>query len=295
MTSNTAASIRALLRNLAEREGIEFGAILVRYSLERILYRLSVSEYRNAFVLKGALLFDVWFDTPSRPTRDIDLLAFGSPELERITHVFHSICLIHDSDGITFDPSTIEVRRIRQAMGYAGVSITMLGDLDGAQIRTHIDMGFGDAVTPHVEEVAFPTLLANAKTPILHAYPKSTVIAEKLEAIVRFGRVNSRLKDYYDLWILMVVEPQSIGSISIGSISIESMAQAVTATFARRDSPIPPGIPPGLSPEFAQDPRVVSQWKAFISRNQLEAPELGIVVGAIRDVAVSVFLAARGR
>jgi hypothetical protein len=201
--TNLPASFRARLRILAERDRIDFGAILTRYALERMLYRISIGEHRHEFLLKGALLFDVWFDTPSRPTRDIDLLGFGTADAQRIGDVFRAACTLELHDGIVYAPETVTTADIRKEAGYPGIRVTMQGDLDGALIHVQVDVGFGDAVTPAPTAVIFPVLLEELPSPVLNAYPKPTVIAEKLEAIVRLGRVNSRLKDYFDLWILL--------------------------------------------------------------------------------------------
>jgi len=281
--TNLPASVRARLRNLAERDHVDFGAILTRYALERMLYRLSVGESRESFLLKGALLFDVWFDTPSRPTRDIDLLAFGPADADRIADVFRKACSLDVHDGVTFDPRTVTTTDIRKDTGYPGIRVTMRGELDGAQIYVQVDIGFGDAVTPGPTAVTFPVLLDDMPPPLLGAYPKATVIAEKLEAIVHLGRVNSRLKDYFDLWILL----------SNLDTDVSDVASAIAATFTRRNTSIPQTAPSGLSREFAKDPRVVAQWRAFITRNQLSAPDIEETISQLRDVVMPLFAEAR--
>ncbi len=281
--ANLPASVRARLRNLAEREGVDFGSLLTRYGLERMLYRLSVSENRDQFLLKGALLFDVWFDTPSRPTRDIDLLAFGPADSDRIAEVFRQACSLDVPDGITFDPHTVATADIGKQAGYPGIRVTMRGELDGAQIHVQVDIGFGDAVTPESEVIEFPVLLEDMTSPVIRAYPKPTVIAEKLEAIVRLGRVNSRLKDYFDLWVLLV---------AVGTDTAD-VAAAIWATFTRRNTPIPLTTPSGLSEEFVQDPRVVAQWRAFTTRNQLSAPDIAETISQLRDEVMPLFSLAR--
>lgn len=139
--TNLPASIRVRLRNLAERDHVDIGSMLTRYALERMLYRLSAGESRETFLLKGALLFDVWFDTPSRPTRDIDLLAFGPADGDRIADVFCKACSLDVPDGITFDPLTVSTTDIRKEAGYPGIRATMRGALDGAQIHVQVDIG----------------------------------------------------------------------------------------------------------------------------------------------------------
>lgn len=281
--TNLPASIRARLRNLAERDRIDFGAVLTRYALERMLYRVSIGENRNEFLLKGALLFDVWFDTPSRPTRDIDLLGFGLADPQRIGDVFRAACAREVSDGIVFAPETVTTADIRKEAGYPGIRVTMHGDLDGALIHVQVDVGFGDAVIPEPMSVTFPVLLEELPSPVLNAYPKPTVIAEKLEAIVRLGRVNSRLKDYFDLWILL----ETVATDQ------DKVVRAIAATFARRQTQIPEAIPSGLSEEFAADPRVVAQWQAFTTRNELTAPSIAQTIYRIRAAVVPLFILAR--
>lgn len=280
---NRGASVRARLRNLARRDGVDFGAVLTRYGIERMLYRLNLGDNRGSFLLKGALLFDVWFDTPARPTRDVDLLALGPVDVERVEAAVREACQREVADGLTFFPGTVSTVDIRRTAGYPGVRVTAQGDLDGARIHVQLDVAFGDAVTPGPEVIAFPVLLEGMPPPVLHAYPKETAIAEKLEAVVRLGRVNSRIKDHFDLWILLVLD----------GADPRDIAPAVAATFARRETTIPMSVPSGLSQEYAQDPRVLAQWRAFISRNRLAAPELADVLGQVREVALPLLALAR--
>jgi len=284
--TNLPASIRARLRNLAERDRTDFGAILTRYALERMLYRISIGKHRDEFLLKGALLFDAWFDTPSRPTRDIDLLGHGLADDERLRDVFRAACSLDVDDGITFDPRTVSTTDIRKAAGYPGIRVTIRGELDGAQLHVQADIGFGDAVTPAPTTVTFPVLLDDMPAPVMGAYPKATVIAEKLEAIVHLGRVNSRVKDHFDIWILLTDV----------NANLSDVAPAIAATFSRRNTRIPLATPSGLSPDFAEDPRVIAQWRAFTTRNQLSAPDIGEVVSQLWEVVMPLFaMAHQGR
>ena len=192
---NVAASVRARLLNHARADGSEYGLVLTKYALERFLYRLSVSQWHDAFLLKGALLFDLWFDQPHRPTRDIDLLGFGPSDLESVVAVFRDVCAISFDDGMAFDASTVHATEIRKEAGYAGVRVSLLGVLDGARNRVQIDVGYGDAVTPEPQRVRFPVMLADMAAPVLRAYPAYTVVAEKYQALVSLGMSNTRLKD----------------------------------------------------------------------------------------------------
>ncbi len=197
-----AESIRARLLNRARADNIEFQQILTGFALERLLYRLSISKYREQFLLKGALLFNLWQRKPHRPTRDIDLLGLGTDDIPRIESVFRDLCEIVVPDGIVFDASSVNAAEIWLEANYGGVRVNLMGRLAGARCPVQVDIGFGDAVTPGPEETTYPTLLNDLPAPHLRIYPKYTVIAEKFHAIVQHGMENSRMKDYFDLWIL---------------------------------------------------------------------------------------------
>jgi hypothetical protein len=281
--TNLGASVRARLLNHAKAEKAEFGLTLTRFALERLLYRLSVSPHRDQFLLKGALLFDLWFDEPHRPTRDADFLGFGPAELPTLENVFREICAVPVADGIVFDPATVKAEEIRKEANYAGIRITLLGTLDGARCPVQADIGFGDAVTPAPEETDYPVLLDDLPAPKLRVYPRYTVIAEKFEAITSLGIANSRMKDFFDLWVLT----------RHSELDAAILRQAVTATFARRGTPLPTTTPPvGLSIEFAADANKLTQWRAFTSRNKLDAPSLEMVVKHLREFFQSALQAA---
>jgi hypothetical protein len=164
---NVGASVRARLLSRAKDSGSDYGLILTKYALERILYRLSVSQWSDAFLLKGALLFDLWFDQPHRPTRDIDLLGFGSSDLDVVAAAFCDVCGVACEDGMTFDATTVRAAEIRKEANYAGVRVTLLGILDGARCAVQIDVGYGDAVTPEPERMRFPVMLEDMAAPRL--------------------------------------------------------------------------------------------------------------------------------
>jgi nucleotidyltransferase AbiEii toxin of type IV toxin-antitoxin system len=270
--ANLGASVRARLLNKAKAEKIEFGLLLTRFALERLLYRLSVSPHREQFLLKGALLFDLWFDEPHRPTRDADFLGFGATDLPALSAVFREICAIEIDDGIVFDPRSVKAHEIRKGANYAGIRITLTGLLDGARCPVQADIGFGDAVTPAPEEIEYPTSLNDLPAPKLRAYPRYTVIAEKFEAITSLGIANSRMKDFFDLWVLT----------RNWELDTSILSRAVKATFARRGTELPTSTPVGLSDEFAADQTKQTQWRAFTARNQLATPELQVVVQHLR-------------
>jgi predicted nucleotidyltransferase component of viral defense system len=197
---NIAASIRQRLLNVSNSAGEDFGLILTRYAVERLLYRLSQSKYHDQFVLKGAMLFQVWTSAPHRPTRDLDLLGSGDPSLEHCEEVFRELCKIPvDDDGLIFPAETVKAEKIKEEQDYEGIRVKFLARIENVRIPIQVDVGFADAVTPGL--IDYPTLLDMA-APRIQAYPMNTVVAEKLEAIIRLGILNSRMKDFYDIWFL---------------------------------------------------------------------------------------------
>lgn len=262
--TNVAASVRQRLSNLAKNEKVDFSVILTRYSLERFLYRLGLSAYREQFLLKGAMLFDLWFSASSRPTRDIDLLHFGDSEQNAVAAIFKEICAIQAEDGIIFNPASVTTKEIRKEANYAGIRVTFLGKLEQAICPMQVDIGYGDAVTPGPENAIYPLLLNNLPAPQLKVYPRYTVVAEKFEAIVTLGMANSRLKDYFDLWIL----------VQHAEFETLLLRKAILATFTRRKTALPFNIPLGLTAVFYSDEKKQTQWKAFLNKNKLLAPSL---------------------
>jgi len=279
---NIGASVRDRLLAKARTEKLDFNLLLTRYTLERILYRLSISQQRDQFLLKGALLFDLWFDVPHRPTRDADLLGFGSAEIPLLEETFREICRIDVSDGMVFLPDTVKGAEIRKEANYAGVRITLMGMLDSARCPVQIDVGYGDAVVPGPDDVRYPTLLTDMPEPQLRAYPRYTVVAEKLEALASLGMLNSRLKDYFDLWIL-ARQSDFEGPL---------LTQAVAATFHRRGTEVPQGVPMGLSDEFIEDDQKQKQWQAFLRKNALVAMPLAAIVNDLRRFLLPVLASA---
>ena len=278
---NISASVRDRLLNKARAEKLDFNLLLTRYALERMLYRLSISKQRDQFLLKGALLFDLWFDVPHRPTHDADFLGFGSAEIPHIEEIFRDICRIEVEDGIAFQPDTVKAAEIRKEANYAGVRVTLLGMLDSARCAVQIDIGFGDAVVPGPDEVHYPVILGEMPGPHLHVYPRYTVVAEKLEALTSLGMLNSRMKDYFDLWILA----------KHSDFDGQILSRAVTATFGRRRTAVPTGAPIGLSDEFINDAQKGKQWQGFLRKNALDPISLATVVVDLRDFLMPVLAA----
>jgi predicted nucleotidyltransferase component of viral defense system len=272
MNSNLAASVRARLLNIAKADKTDFNQVLVRYALERFLYRLSKSAYADHFLLKGAMLFNLWYDMPHRPTRDADLLGFGPSDLASIGQTFRDIVSVVADDGIIFDPASVVVEEIRKAAGYAGARIIVSAELARARCKTQIDVGFGDAVTPGPVDAVYPVLLADFPPPRLRAYPVYTVVAEKLHAIEILGMTNSRLKDYLDLSVML--EREDMNSVTL--------AKAIAATYMRRGTDLPRELPIGLTDEFANDQSRQLLWAAFLRKNELVSVPLSDVVATLR-------------
>jgi hypothetical protein len=272
MSPDLAASVRARLLKLAKAEGSDFQAVLVRYALERLLYRLSLSAHAERFVLKGALLFALWYDMPHRPTRDADLLSFGPSDLASIHQIFCDITGVAVADGIVFDPHSIRTEEIRHDAAYAGARVTLIGELARARCTTQVDIGFGDAITPGPVRATYPVLLHDFPAPSLNTYPAYTVIAEKLHAIALLGMTNTRLKDYLDLQVLLTRE----------QLSPETLAQAIAATFMRRGMAVPPDWPLGLSDEFGHDATRLALWRAFLRKNTLVGTPLPELLQQLR-------------
>jgi len=275
MTANRAASIRARLKQHPETSKQDFNLTLTQYGLERLLYRLSVSEHAPNFLLKGALLFQLWYGQSHRPTRDADLLGFGPDDVPTLIGVFRSICSIAVDDGIVFDPGSVAGTEIRKDAGYGGVRIDVRATLDGARLALQIDIGFGDAVTPAAQSVTYPTLLADVPAPTLRAYPKATVVAEKLHAVTVLSMTNTRMKDFFDLWVLL----------HDTTLDDAELQRAIEATFTRRQTAMPGTQPIGLSDAFAEDATKQVQWQAFLKKNRLQAMDLAEVIRYVRERA----------
>ena len=270
---NIAASVRARLLKLAKETQQEFNLLITRYCIERLMYRLSISKYTDSFLLKGALLFDLWFSIPHRPTRDVDFLGLGSSETTVIKNIFKEICDIHFEDGVTFKSETVVVKDIRKQANYPGLRVTFLAMIENIKCSIQVDIGFGDVITPRSETIEYPTILEEFTAPQLRAYSYYTVVAEKLETLIQLGIANSRMKDYFDLWVL-AHHIDFNGAI---------LRKAIQATFTRRKTEMPDKHPFGLTETFAQDSQKQIQWSAFLRKNSLEALPLENVVQFLSD------------
>lgn len=272
---NLAASVRQRLLNLSRDRREDFNLLLTRFGIERLLYRLSKSEHANDFILKGAMLFHLWSTTLHRPTRDVDLLAFGSPELALIANVFRRICMVSvESDGILFDPDSVVAKVIREEAIYDGVRVSMMGRLGVARIPIQVDVGFGDAVLPTPETRFFPSLL-DFPAAELRVYRRETVIAEKFHAMVDLGMANSRMKDFFDIRFLAITFAFD------GNV----LCRAIESTFSSRKTPFPGSQPTALSRDFSMDMVKQTQWSAFLKKSMLdqEHPDLAEVIAFIHS------------
>ena len=279
------ASIRQRLLNVTANTGGEANLIWSRYAIERLLYRLSLAEFSQEFVLKGAALFTVWADAPYRPTLDLDLLAFGEDSEERIADVFCKLCCIEVDvdDGIRFDAGSIRVEAIRENAEYQGRRVRLVAFLGKAKIPVQVDIGFGDVITPAPEIVDFPTLL-DLPIPRVRASTRPTVVAEKLHAMIVLGMANSRMKDFFDIHMLA-------GHFSFNGLEL---AEAVRATFKRRNTHIPTDAIV-FTDEFAYDRMKQTQWNAFIRRIKAKPEmEFPVVLERLRAFLLPVMRFASG-
>jgi hypothetical protein len=271
--TNRAASVKDKLLKLAKSQGQPFDVILVRYGLERLLYRLSISKYRNRFILKGGLLVTLWVEDAMRVTRDVDLLGQGDDDPDRLRETFAEIFSIEVDDGLIFEPETLIAQAIREDVEYGGTRLKAVAFLEKTRISVTIDIGFGDAVAPAPMDIDFPSLLDMAVSSI-RAYLPTTVIAEKFQAIVTLGLINGRMKDYYDLWAI----PQSL------TIAPDTLDAAIEATFIRRRTAIPSDTPPGLSDAMYTSPDKLRQWGVYARSIEFDGPSSSEIVQTIWEL-----------
>ncbi|MBX3131411.1 MAG: nucleotidyl transferase AbiEii/AbiGii toxin family protein [Polyangiaceae bacterium] len=277
---NMAASVKTRLMSVARERNEDFNFLLNRYVLERILYRLTQSPHAGTFLLKGAMLFTVWSQRPHRATKDIDLLGYGSPDVGRLEAIFRDVCEVQvQDDGLVFLAATVKAEPIREDAVYDGIRVTFEAKLGTAKVPVQVDVGFGDATTPPPELVEIPPLL-DLPPPVLQGYRRELVVAEKFHAMVDLGIANSRMKDFFDIWFLSRHFP----------FDGPTLAAAITATFARRKTPIPSAPPLALTDTFAQDTDKLAQWVAFTKRARIDqpAPSLQEIVGGVSHLLMPV-------
>ena len=274
MTGKRSASILARLLTLAKQRGDDYSLLLNRFGIERLLARISISPHADRFLLKGALLFALWYQTPHRPTRDADLLGFGPDDGASLIATLREIAGMDLDDGIVFDLDSMIADAIRENNAYGGTRITLVARVGSARCAIQVDVGFGDAVTPGPQMVAYPTLLTDFPAPTLRAYPVYTVVAEKYQAMVMLGQANSRMKDFFDLAVIA----------QRTELDGATLAAAIAATFARRQTALPTERPLALTRQFSEDSAKVRQWQAFLNKNRIEAASLVDTVALLDDL-----------
>ena len=268
---NMDTSVRARLLNISKQRRQPFQLILNYYVLERLLYRLSQTKHRDRFILKGAMLLTKWFEDALRPTKDVDFLGIGNDDQPEMVSIFQEVCAVPFNDSVVFDAASVQGERIREQVEYGGLRVTANATVDRAKVRVLIDIAFGDATEPGLQEIDLPAML-DFPAPHLRAYAPETVIAEKFQAMVVLGRANSRMKDLYDIWALS----------RIFEFKDDKLARAIAATFARRKTDIPSELPDALTADFANDPLKVQQWDSFIA-DLVQQP--GTLPNVIRGLA----------
>ncbi len=272
---NVAASVRQRLLNLSRTEGEDFQKVLLRFAIERLLYRLSRSPHHHRFVLKGATLFALWSDSPHRSTQDLDLWSHGESSIQTLEQSFREICAMPvEDDGLVFSVDTVRGSEIRIDDEYQAVRLKFLASIASARIPIQVDIGFGDAIRPRPAPIEFPALLDFPRARLL-AYQRETVVAEKFHAMTTLGMGNSRMKDFYDLFVLA-------RDFELDGCTL---TLAIQATFERRDTPIHAEPPLSLTAEFHNDSNKRMQWRSFLQKNRLEDDEIDLarVVRAIRE------------
>jgi len=262
MSPDVAASVKARLLNGARARREEFERTLTRFAIERVLYRLGQSAARSRCVIKGAALLGFWVSKVYRPTRDIDLLGFGGSDDAAIRTVLEEICAIPcPEDALRFDLGALVIEPIRVDAEYTGKRARFPAYLGKAEIRVQIDFGFGDA-PGNIEEIDYPTLLANLPAPRVRAYPPSASIAEKFEAMVKLGVKNSRMKDFHDVWALS-------GEIAFDGPTLRN---SIAGCFERRGTPVTAEVPRPLASAFYSDPELQASWSGYATGSGLIVP-----------------------
>jgi|AGTN01.1.fsa_nt_gi Domain of unknown function (DUF1814). len=269
----SAASIRQRLLDIARAEGRIYEVVLVRYALERLLYRLSVSPHRGRFALKGGMLVTRWIPGGNRETRDADFLGFGESTLDDLKATFAKIMATSADDALAFDVGAIRADQIREGTEYEGVRLRTTAYLYRTRIPVIVDIGFGDAVAPKLEQMNYPSILG-MEEPSIQAYPPAAVVSEKFQAIVALGLINGRMKDFHDLWAL----PKAL------DIRAADLDAAISATFDRRKTAIPSARPDGLSQAFVDDAARQRQWRNYALSIGLDTVSLAEVVDAVWEL-----------
>ena len=271
--TNLAASVHQRLLNKAKESSRPFNELLQYFAIERFIYRLSKSSHADQFILKGALMFSAWRGPASRPTMDIDLLGKIDNRLDTITTVMRDVCLTDiEADGISFNAETVEAVRITEAADYEGIRARVHGSLGNARVSIQIDIGFGDVIVPNAGTVSYPAIL-DFPAPVLKGYTMESTVAEKYQAMVKLGALNSRMKDFYDIWFLSCTF----------DFKGEILAEAIEKTFEKRKTPV--NMDAALfDPSFGRDGDKNVQWQGFIRKTKLiGVPDsFGVIVAAVK-------------
>lgn len=274
-----AASVRQRLLDQSRASGQDFQRLLIRYGIERLLYRLSRTDARNRYVLKGAMLFAAWADAPFRATGDLDLLGFGDDDVDVAEATFAALCdgepdADAAADGLIFVADSVKVERTREDEDYRGLHVRLEARLKNTRIPILIDIGFGDPVHPAPLDIDYPRLILDLPPAHIRAYPPESVIAEKFDAMVRFDADTTRLKDHYDIWAISETFP----------FEADTLREAVRRTLGGRARPLPVDWPAGLTPNFAERPDKLAQWRAFLNRAAptLEPPPFPELIERLR-------------
>jgi hypothetical protein len=281
---DVAASVRQKLLNNARSTNRPFQEVLQYFAMERFLYRLTQSPHANKFVLKGALMFTVWGAPATRPTKDIDFLAKTKNTIAAVLPIIRAVCAQPvEPDGLVFDDTTVEGVLIKEDADYGGIRVTFRATLQNARIPMQLDLGYGDVVVPGPKMTDYPVIL-ELPAPRVRAYSRETVVAEKFEAMVKLGQLNSRMKDFFDVWLLS----------RQFDFDGATLTNAIAKTFKNRKTLIPTEAL-ALTPAFADDPGKQTQWKGFLRKARLQnAPsDLHDVVDALRVFLQPVAAAAR--
>ena len=258
--TNLNASIRARLQNKANDTGRPFAEVMQYYGIERFLYRFSKSEYKDKFILKGALMFTVWDVPERRTTLDIDFLGRYDNQTIEIEKVMKDVCNVDvQADGLVFDAKTVTAQKIKEDADYEGVRVKFTGFLDRSRISMQIDVGFGDAVYPKPKMIDYPVILDLPK-PHLKGYAPETVVSEKFEAMVQLGLLNSRMKDFYDIWLMM------------RQFDFEGteLAEALKRTFAHRKTSFPQGRQLFVEEIYDENSDRQMLWKTFLKKGNIK-------------------------
>jgi predicted nucleotidyltransferase component of viral defense system len=280
-----AQSVRDRLLNRMRETGEEYQVLLTRFALERLLYRLTRLPEGDDFVLKGAFTFLIWDGHLGRQTRDLDLLGSGAPDTGRLREIFRRACQADvPDDGVRFDSDSLEVAPIREGAEYEGLRVKLYAHIGSARLRLQVDVGFGDATVPSPEHSVFPGLL-DFPEPEIKSYRPETVVAEKLHGMVQYGRANTRMKDFYDIWQIS----------REAEIDRSALVSAIRATFRRRETALPEGMPVALTETFLEESGKERQWEAFLRQvkggKEDQKADLRAVIADLRDFLLPVLRA----